>query len=118
MDPAVAVLETTVSCPSRRDKSYHARDLNPARADPFQSSLVTTQAVHGESDPTYHLVGLVGKASASKPEDPEFDSRLRRDFSRSSHTSDFKIGTPVATLPGDGHYRVSAGTGRPSVRIL
>ena len=30
---------------------------------------------------------------------PEFESRLRRYFSGSSHTSDLKIGTPVATLP-------------------
>ena len=39
-------------------------------------------------------------------------------FSGSSHTSDLKIGTPVATLPGAWHYRVSAGTGRPGVSIL
>ena len=39
-------------------------------------------------------------------------------FSGSSHTSDLKIGTPVATLPGVWRYRVSAGTGRPSVSIL
>ena len=47
-----------------------------------------------------------------------FESRLRRDFSGLSHTSDFKIGTPVATLPGAWRYRVSAGTGRPGVSIL
>ena len=39
-------------------------------------------------------------------------------FSGSSHTSDFKIATPLATLPGAWHYRVSAGTGRPGVSIL
>ena len=39
-------------------------------------------------------------------------------FSGSSHTSDFKIGTPVATLPGAWRYRVSTGTGRPGVSIL
>ena len=39
-------------------------------------------------------------------------------FSGSCHTSDFKIGTPVATLPGAWHYRVSTGTGRPGVSIL
>ena len=39
-------------------------------------------------------------------------------FSGSSHTSDFNIGTPVATLPGARRYRDSAGTGRPGVRIL
>ena len=60
-----------------------------------------------------------GKASASRAEDPGFESRLRRDFfSGSSHTSDFKIGTPVATLPGAWRDRVSAGTGRPGVSIL
>ena len=39
-------------------------------------------------------------------------------FSGSSHTSDLKIGTPVATLPGARCYRVSTGTGRPGVSIL
>ena len=58
------------------------------------------------------------KASASGAEDPGFESRLRRDFSGSSHTSDLKIGTPVTTLPGAWHCRVSAGTGRPGVSIL
>ena len=38
-------------------------------------------------------VGLVVKESASGAEDPGFESRLRRDFSGSSHTSDLKIGT-------------------------
>ena len=60
------------------------------------------------------LTGLVVKASASGAE----ESRLRQDFSGSSHTSDLKFGTPVATLPGAWHYRVSAGTGRPGVSIL
>ena len=39
-------------------------------------------------------------------------------FFGSSHTSYFKIGTPVATLPGAWRYRVSTGTGRPGVSIL
>ena len=39
-------------------------------------------------------------------------------FPGSSHTSDLKIGTPVATLPGAWRYRVSAGTGWPGVSIL
>ena len=66
----------------------------------------------------YRLVGLVVKVSASRAEDPGFESRLRRDLSLSSHTIDFKIGTPVATLPGAWPYRVSAGTGRSGVSIL
>ena len=60
------------------------------------------------------LGGRVVKTSASRPEDPG----LRRDFSGSSQTSDLKIGTPVATLPGALRYRVSTGTGRPGVSIL
>ena len=65
------------------------------------------------------LAGLVVKASTSRAEGPEFDSRLCcGDFSGSSHTSDLKIDTPVATLPGALCQRVSAGTGRPGVSIL
>ena len=63
------------------------------------------------------LGGLVVKASASRAEDPGFNSCLHRgDFSRSSHTSDLTIGTPVATLLGT--CRVNAGTGWPGVSIL
>ena len=64
------------------------------------------------------LAGLVVKASASGAEDPGFESRLRRDFSGSSHTNDLKIGTTVATLPGAWRYRVRGGTGRAGVRKL
>ena len=71
---------------------------------------------HGCID--YCLGGLVVKASASRVEDPGFKSRLRRDFSGSSHTSDLKIGTPVATLPDAWRYRVNTGTGRPGVSLL
>ena len=46
------------------------------------------------------LGGLVVKASTLGAEDPGFESRSRRDFSGPSHTSDLKISTPVATLPG------------------
>ena len=65
-----------------------------------------------------HLVGLMAKVSASRAEDPGFESRLRRDFFWVDHTSDLKIGTPVATLPGAWCNRVSAGTGWPGVSIL
>ena len=70
--------------------------------------------------PTFQdrLVGLVVKASASRADDPGFESRLRRDFFVSCHTSDLKIGTPVATLPGAWRCRVSTGTGRPGASIL
>ena len=71
-----------------------------------------------KSEVRNRLVGLVVKASASGAEDPGFESRFRRDFSGSSHTSDLRIGTSLATLPGVCRYRVSAGTGRPVVSIL
>ena len=66
----------------------------------------------------HRLAGRVVKAPASGEEDLGFESRLRRDFSGSTHTSDLKIGTPVATQPGAWRYRVSAGTCRPGVSIL
>ena len=83
------------------------------------SSLgVGLKGMYTSSVSSDRLGGLVVKASASGAEDPGFESRLRRDFSGSSHTSDFKIGTPVAILPGAWRYRVSTGTGRPGVSIL
>ena len=65
----------------------------------------TLQVLQGKADfiklsDLHRLAGLVVKASASRAEDPGFESRLRRDFSGSSHTSDLKIDFPVATLPG------------------
>ena len=60
------------------------------------------------------LVGLVVEVSASRAEDPGFDSCLRRgDYSGSSHTSDLQIGTSVTTLPDAWRSTVSAGTGWP-----
>ena len=68
---------------------------------------------------TFHrLIGLVVRASTSGAEDPGFESSLQQDFLGSSRTSDFKIGTPVATLLGTWHYRVSAGIGQPGVSTL
>ena len=59
-----------------------------------------------------HLVGLVVKASASRADDPGFESCLLWDFSRVEPYQWLKIGTPVATLPG------TCGTGWPGVSIL
>ena len=66
-----------------------------------------------------HLIGLVVKASASGAEDPGSDCCLHRGhISGMSHIGDWKIGSPVATLPGTWCYRISAGTGWPGVSIL
>ena len=48
----------------------------------------------------HRLIGLVVRVSASRSDDPKFESHLRWDFSGRSQTSDLKLGTPVATLPG------------------
>ena len=57
--------------------------------------------------------------STSRAADSMFDSCfLHGDISGLSHTSDLKTGTPMATLPGVWHYRVSAGTGQLGVSIL
>ena len=66
----------------------------------------------------YCLAGPVVNVFTWRAADPGCDSCLRWDFSGSGHTSDFKIGTPVAILPGAWHYRVSTGTGWPGVSIL
>ena len=59
------------------------------------------------------------KVSSLRVEDPGFDSCLcRKDFSRSSHTSDFKTGTPVTTMTGAWRYRFSVRIGWPRVSIL
>ena len=65
------------------------------------------------------LRGRSGKDVRLEIGRPGFDSRLRlRSFSRSSHASDLKIGSPEATLPGAWRYRVSAGIGWLGVSIL
>ena len=64
------------------------------------------------------LVGLVVRRPPRERKIPGSNPACSGIFSGSSHTSDSKIGTPVATLPGAWHSRVSAGTGRPGVSIL
>ena len=64
------------------------------------------------------LVGLVVRSPPRERKTPGSNPACAGNFSGSSHTSDSKIGTPVATLPGAWRYRVSTGTGRPGVSIL
>ena len=49
-----------------------------------------TRAVQCQASQRDRVVGLVVEGSASRTEDPGFESRLRRDFSGSSHTSDLQ----------------------------
>ena len=64
------------------------------------------------------LVGLVVRRPPRERKIPGSNPACDGNFSGSSHTSDSKIGTLVATLPGAWRYRVSSGTGRPGVSIL
>ena len=69
--------------------------------------------------PSFHrLVGQVVRCPPRERKVPGSNPACAGIFSGSSHTSDLKIGTPVATLPGAWRYRVSTGTGRPGVSIL
>ena len=63
-------------------------------------------------------VGLVVRCPPRERKIPGSNPACAGIFSGSSHTSDFKIVTPVATLPGAWRSRVSTGTGRPGVSIL
>ena len=59
------------------------------------------------------------KASALRMAELGFDFCLHcGEFSRSSHTGDLRIDTPVAALPGAWCYRVSIGTGWPGISKL
>ena len=64
------------------------------------------------------LVGLVVRRPPRERKIPGSNPACAGIFSGSSHTSDLKTGTPVATLPDAWRYMVSTGTGRPDVSIL
>ena len=64
------------------------------------------------------LIGLVVRRPPREWKIPGSNPACARIFVGLSHTSDLKIDTPVATLPGTWCYRFSAGTGQPGVSIL
>ena len=64
------------------------------------------------------LIGLVVRRPPRERKVLGLNPACTEIFLGSSHTSDPKIGTPVATLLGAWRYRVSARTGRPGVSIL
>ena len=66
----------------------------------------------------HRLVGLVVRRPPRERKILGSNPACAGIFSGSSHTSDLKIGTPVATLSGAWRYRVSTWTGRPGVSIL
>ena len=90
----------------------------PPLSLPFFVLVVKAQVGERSSLTTNRLVGLVVRRLPRERKIPGSNPACAGIFSGSSHTSDLKIGTPVATLPGAWRYRVSTGTGRPGVSIL
>ena len=69
-----------------------------------------------QASPTSSYVSFDPRSRQHRDDVP--GSRLSRDFTELSLTSDLKTGTPVATLPSTRRYGVSSGTGWPGVGIL
>ena len=87
----------------------------------FQTTGVTRPrkaATDPRASRSHLLVGLVVRRPPRERKIPGSNLDSAGIFSGSSHTSDLKFGTQVATLQGAWRYRVSAGTGRPGVSIL
>ena len=96
------------------------RKLSPARTLTWRrrSRVQPTCNISGAYHVQDRLVGQVVRCPPRERKIPGSNPAGAGIFSGSGHTSDFKIGTPVATLPGAWRYRVSTGTGRPGVSIL
>ena len=95
---------------------HHHYQRPPQNHHHYQRPLTVTRTVSPPASTGHTNTNSL--RTASKVEDLGFESYLWRDFSGSSHTSDLRFGTPVATLPGAWRYKVSAGTGRPGVSVL
>ena len=81
-----------------------SRDITPGKVSGFSF--------------THRLVGLVVRRPPRERKIPVSNPACARIFLGSSHTSDLKIGAPVATVPGAWCSTVSAGNGPPGVSIL
>ena len=93
-------------------------DLEMDWFQPFCSVYLADCSLTHSLLPERQVLHRLGSHLQMGAGDLGFESRLRWDFSRLSHTSVLKIGTPVATVPDAWHYRVSTGTGQLVVSIL
>ena len=100
---AVDLLAVTATCPEVFTTVQCASSESARRVIVLISEKKTTSCAFCN-----RLIGLVVEVFTLRVTDPGFDSCLCWDFSRSSHTSELKVGTWVATLQGAWHYRVSA----------
>ena len=136
-----ANFEVTGMTRSTPKKSRRKRDSNPG-SSALEADALTTRPTRRSSVPETCLCirggpypkRVADQTLLSHPPTASWAECLRRPpqerktsgvriqlttgFFWSSHTSDLKIGTPVATLPGAWRFKVSAETGRPGVSIL
>ena len=115
-DTAAAAADAPADAPAADAVDAAAAAAAAAADDDDDNGDATATAA--APDAPDRLVGLVVRRPPREREVPGSNPASAGIFSGSSHTSDFKIGTPVATLPGAWRYRVSTGTGRPGVGIL
>ena len=99
-----------LSCISLAVSGFECKNLTVSRI--IIVSVLCQLSIHDR------LVGLVVRRLPWERKIPGSNPAYTAIFSGASHTSDLKIDTPVATLPGAWRYRVSTGTGRPDVSIL
>ena len=107
--------QTQAAASGRTASPTHYQPAIPTPPSSLFSALTCWGHHPGEID---RLVGLVVRRPPRERKVPGSNPACAGIFSGSSHTSDLKIGTPVATLPGAWRYRVSVGTGWPGVSIL
>ena len=106
----------------RQKQTNKQQQKNPrlGKRDPRRKggSNLRSAAFEANAFTTHRLVGLVVRRPPRERKVQGSNPACAGIFSGSSHTSDFKLDTPAATLTGAWRYRVSTGTGRPGVSIL
>ena len=105
------------SCSSSSSSSFSSSSSSFSSSFSSSSSAIDSRAGQIFS-PVDRIVGLVVRRPPRERKIPGSNPACAGTFSGSSHTSDLKFGTPVATKPGAWRCSVSAGTGRPGVSIL
>ena len=102
------------ACPVSLDARYIHNSCEMAVLESSTVQIDDTSPLSAVSCTECHLFGLVVMGSASRASDPVFESRLRLDFSGSSHTSDVNKND----TSGAWRCRIRAGTGWTGVNIL
>ena len=92
----VAYLCNLIVCACNPTLIIHIRQKTTRKNIKYNNNFETASS----SSLPHHLVGLVVRCPPREWKIPGSNPACAGIFSGSSHTSDLKIGTPVATLPG------------------